>query len=111
MKVSILKIAPIVALALSAATSAATAMPGAPLAGGGPSVVLVDCQYGWYRGPDGRCYIEGTGPRYHRGGGYYERRRHRGDEYNRGDEYRRDEYRRQQVPSPFPEAPFGQPQY
>jgi hypothetical protein len=107
MKLSILKIPPIVALALSATTSAYAAMLVVPPAAVDSSIVRVDCDYGWYRGPDGRCYIEGTGPRYYRGRGYYERRgyyRHR--DWHRGDEYGGDEYRRQPVP-----FPFGQPQY
>jgi hypothetical protein len=28
---------------------------------GDTSVVLVGCAYGWYRGPDGQCYVGGTG--------------------------------------------------
>jgi hypothetical protein len=67
-------------LALSAATSAALAMPGIPSAGGGPSVVLVDCAWGWYRGPDGRCYISGRGPQYRGDGIYYGHRDWRGGE-------------------------------
>jgi hypothetical protein len=35
-------------------------------ANGGSSIVSVDCAYGWYRGPDGQCYVVGTQPR-HRG--------------------------------------------
>jgi hypothetical protein len=111
MKVSSLKLPAIVALALGAATSAATAMPMVPLAGGGPNVALVDCAYGWYRGSDGQCYLHGTRPSYHRGGGYYggggyNRRR----DWHRGDEYGGDQYRRQQYPLPYPFNGRG-PQY
>jgi hypothetical protein len=97
MKVSSLKVPAIVALALSAATSAATALPMVRLARGGPSVVLVDCAFGWYRGPDGRCYVAGTRPRYHRDEGYDRRR-----DWHR-DEYRRDEYRRHHYGRPYEE--------
>jgi hypothetical protein len=111
MKVLNLKIPAVVALALSAATSAATAMPVVPLVGGGPNVVLVDCAYGWYRGPDGQCYPFGTGPRHHRGGGYYG-----GGGYDgRRDWHRGDEYRRRYRPYPYGEQQqypsYGEPQY
>jgi hypothetical protein len=109
MKVPSLNIPAIVALALSAATSTATALPVVPLAEGGPSVVLVDCAYGWYRGPDGQCYVYGTSPRYRRGGGYYGgggyyRRR----DWQRWDEYGGAEYEQPyQIPYPFYGRPYG----
>src|SRR5215472_9039556 len=97
---SSLKLSAFVALTLGAVTSAATAMPGAPAAGIDGSMVRVDCDYGWYRGPDGRCYIDGTGPMYRRG--YYEHRRyHRHRDWDRGYEYGGDEYRRPPVPVPY----------
>jgi hypothetical protein len=109
MKMSSLTIAALGSLVFCGATSANAAMPVLPLAGGDPAVILVDCAYGWYRGPDGQCYISGRGPRYYRG---YERRgyyRHR--DWHRGDEYGGD-YRRpySPVPYPFNGQPFG-PQY
>jgi hypothetical protein len=73
MKVSSLKIPAVVALVLGAVTSANAAMP-VPPANGDSSIVVVDCAWGWYRGPDGQCYVIGTRPGYY-GGGYY---RHRG---------------------------------
>jgi hypothetical protein len=39
---------------LGAGTSA-NAMPVPQANGGGSSIVLVDCAYGWYRGPDGHA--------------------------------------------------------
>jgi hypothetical protein len=107
MKVSILKIPPIVALALSATTSAYAAMLVAPPVAADSSIVRVDCDYGWYRGPDGRCYIAGTGPRYYRGRGNYERGYYRHRDWHRGDEYGGDQYR-PQYPLPYP---FNGPQY
>ena len=65
MKVSSLKIPAVVALVLGAVTSANAAMS-VPRANGGSSIVLIGCAYGWYRGPDGQCYVVGTQPR-HRG--------------------------------------------
>jgi hypothetical protein len=35
-----------------------------------PSIVLVACAWGWYRGPDGQCYPLGMRPGYYGGGGY-----------------------------------------
>jgi hypothetical protein len=70
MKVSSLKMPAVVALVLAAVTSADAAMP-VPRASGDSSLVLVGCAYGWYRGPDGQCYVGGTGPGYY--GGYYRR--------------------------------------
>jgi hypothetical protein len=69
----------IVALALGAGTSANAAMPVAP-ATGDSSIVLVDCAYGWYRGPDGQCYPYGWRPGYH-GGGYYQHQHWHPDYY------------------------------
>jgi hypothetical protein len=91
MKVSSLKIPALVALALGGVTSANAMMPAAAV-GVEPSVVLVDCGYGWYRGPDGQCYLHGTRPRYHRDEGYY---RHR--------DWHRDEYRRHHYGRPYEE--------
>ena len=70
MKVSSLKIPAVVALVLGAVTSANAAMS-VPRANGGSSIVLIGCAYGWYRGPDGQCYVGGMGPGYY--GGYYRR--------------------------------------
>jgi hypothetical protein len=68
MKVSSLKIPAVAALALGALTSANAAIPVQRPANGDSSVVLVDCAYGWYRGPDGQCYPHGYGNRgQHRG--------------------------------------------
>jgi hypothetical protein len=95
MKVSSLKIPAIVALGLGAVTSANAAMPVAP-AGIDRSIVLIDCAWGWYRGPDGQCYISGTGPQY-RGDGYY------GHRYWRGGDV--DEY----YPPPYPRYRYYRP--
>jgi hypothetical protein len=65
MKILSLKVSAVVALALSAVTSANAAMPVARVTVD-PSIVLADCAVGWYRGPDGQCYIIGMGI----GGGY-----------------------------------------
>jgi hypothetical protein len=81
MKALNLKISMIAALALGAASSANAAMPVAPIAGD-PSIILVACAPGWYRGPGGACYIIGTGPRHYGGGGvYYGRPVNRGGYY------------------------------
>jgi hypothetical protein len=69
MKVSSLKIPAVAALVLGAVTSANAAMP-APPANVDSGIVLVGCAWGWYRGPDGQCYVVGTRPGYY-GGGYY----------------------------------------
>src|SRR6516225_757713 len=69
MKISSLKTPAVAALVLGAVTSADAAMP-VQRANGDSSIVLVGCAYGWYRGPDGQCYVGGTGPGYY-GGGYY----------------------------------------
>jgi hypothetical protein len=97
MKVPTLKIPAVVALALSAVTSANAAMPVAP-AGIDRSIVLVDCAWGWYRGPDGQCYVNGTGP-YRGGGAYYRQRDWRGGE---GDEY---------FTPPYPHYRYYRPPY
>jgi hypothetical protein len=90
MKVAVLKIPAVAALVLGAVTSANAAMPGQQPSNSDSSIVLVECAYGWYRGPDGQCYVGGTGPGYygHRyygygGGGYYGHRRWYGDYYYR----------------------------
>jgi hypothetical protein len=85
---------------MGAMTSANAAMP-VRRANGDSSVVLIDCAYGWYRGPDGQCYPYGYGrqPGYY-GGGYYGHRRWYGD--NR-DYYYRQPYRRY----PYYGGPYG----
>jgi hypothetical protein len=96
MKVSSLKIPAIVALGLGAVTSANAAMPVAP-AGIDRSIVLIDCAWGWYRGPDGQCYISGRGPQYRGDGIYYGHRDWRGRE---SDEY---------YPPPYPRYRYYRP--
>ena len=106
MKVSSLKIPAVVALVLGAVTSANAAMP-VPRANGGSSIVLVDCAYGWYRGPDGQCYPFGYGTQ----PGYYGNRgRHRGWYQGRHRGWDRDYYESYQVPYrryPYYGQPYG----
>jgi hypothetical protein len=66
-------LAAVVGFGLGATTIVCAAMPVGPPVQGDPGIDRVDCAYGWYRGPDGRCYIAGTGPRYYRRGYYRDR--------------------------------------
>jgi hypothetical protein len=105
MKISNLKMPAIVVLALGAVTSA-NAMP-VPRAGGTASIVLVDCAYGWYRGPDGQCYPFGYGtqPEYYGNRGW-----HRGWYQGRHRGWDRDYYESYQVPYrryPYYGQPYG----
>jgi hypothetical protein len=73
MKTKSLRVAAILALGLGTMTAHA-AMPVAPTP---PKkdlgIIHTACSYGWYRGPDGQCYIAGTGPRYYRRRYYHDR--------------------------------------
>ena len=107
MKVSSVKIPAVAALVLGAVTSANAAMPVQPPASGDSSTVLVDCAYGWYRGPDGQCYPFGYGtqPRYYGNRGW-----HRGWYQGRHRGWDRDYYESYQVPYqryPYYGQPYG----